>query len=84
MINREAIDKLAQQIGDLFGRSTLPQDVQRNLHALIQSGLDKMEVVTRDEFDAQTAVLEHTRTRLEQLEKQFDQLEMQLNESTKQ
>lgn len=77
MINREAIDKLAQQIGDLFGRSTLPQDVQRNLHALIQSGLDKMEVVTRDEFDAQTAVLEHTRAKL-------DQLEIQLNELTKQ
>jgi hypothetical protein len=36
-----------------------------------------MDVVTRDEFDAQTAVLERTRAKL-------DQLEIQLNELTKQ
>ena len=84
MLNRESIDQLAQQIGDLFGRSTLPQDVQRNLRALIQSGFDKMDLVTRDEFDAQTAVLEHTRAQLDQLEQQFDQLEIQFNELTRQ
>ena len=77
MINRESIDKLAQQIGDLFGQQTLSQDIQRNLRALIQAGLDKMDVVTRDEFDAQTAVLEHTRAKL-------DTLEVQMNELTKQ
>lgn len=77
MINRESIDKLAQQIGDLFGQNSLPQDMQRNLRALIQSGLDKMDVVTRDEFDAQTAVLERTRGKL-------DKLEIQLNELIKQ
>lgn len=82
MINRESIDKLAQQIGDLFGQGTLPQDVQRNLRALIQSGLDKMDVVTRDEFDAQTAVLERTRSNLDQLEKKLAQLELQFHELT--
>jgi ubiquinone biosynthesis accessory factor UbiK len=84
MFNRESIDKLTQQIGDLFGQNTLPQDIQRNLRALIQSGLDKMDVTTRDEFDAQTAVLDRTRTQLDQLEKQFIQLETQLSELTKQ
>ena len=79
MINRESIDKLAQQIGDLFGQQTLPQDIQRNLRALIQAGLDKMDVVTRDEFDAQTAVLERTRAKLDQLENQLNQLSAQLN-----
>ncbi len=80
MINRESIDKLAQQIGDLFGQSTLPQDIQRNLRAVIQSGFDKMDLVTRDEFDAQTAVLERTRATLDQLEKQFAQIQKQLSE----
>lgn len=84
MINRESIDKLAQQIGDLFGQSTLPQDVQRNLRAVIQSGFDKMNLVTRDEFDAQTTVLEHTRAKVDQLETQLGQLETHLNELTKQ
>lgn len=82
MINRESIDKLAQQIGDLFGPGSVPHDIQRNLRAVIQSGLDKMDLVTRDEFDAQTAVLERTRAQLDQLEKQIDQLEAQLNEFT--
>lgn len=84
MINRESIDKLAQQIGDLFGQNTVSQDIQRNLRALIQSGFDKMDLVTRDEFDAQTAVLERTRATLDRIEKQFAQLETQLNELTKQ
>lgn len=81
MINRDSIDKLAQQIGDLFGQNTLSQDIQRNLRVLIQSGFDKMDLVTRDEFDAQTAVLEHTRTKLDQLEKQLNELTQQLNDS---
>ena len=79
MINRESIDKLAQQIGDLFGQNTLPQDMQRNLRAMIQSGLDKMDLVTRDEFDAQTAVLEHTRAKLDRLETQIEEINRQLN-----
>lgn len=79
MINRESIDKLAQQIGDLFGQSTLPQDTQRNLRALIQAGLEKMDVVTRDELDMQTAMLERTRAKLDELEMQFIELTKNLS-----
>lgn len=79
MINRESLDQLAQQIADLFGRSTLPQDVQRNLRALIQSGLSKMDVVTREEFEAQTLVLEQSRAKLDQLERQLGELAQQLD-----
>lgn len=78
MINRESIDQLAQQIGNLFEHGALPQDFQRNVRALIQSGLNKMDVVTRDEFDAQTAVLERTRAKLDQLETQLNELAKQL------
>jgi BMFP domain-containing protein YqiC len=78
MINRETIDQLAQQIGNLFGHSALPQDFHRNLRALIQSGLSKMDVVTRDEFEAQQAALERTRAKLDQLEVQLKELAEQL------
>src|SRR5690606_1567888 len=78
MISRETIDQLAQQIGNLFGHHSLPQDFQRNLRALIQSGLTKMDVVTREEFEAQTAVLERTRAKLDQLETQLTELAQQL------
>lgn len=82
MLNRESIDKLAQQIGDLFGQQTLRQDLQHNLRALIQSGISKMDLVTRDEFDAQTAVLERTRAKLDQLQTQLEELTQQLNDSS--
>lgn len=80
MINRDSLDQLAQQIGNLFGQSTVPQDIQRNLRALIQSGLAKMDVVTRDEFAAQTAVLERTRAKLDALEVQLTELAKQLED----
>jgi BMFP domain-containing protein YqiC len=78
MINRDAFDQLAQQIGNLFGQSNVPQDIQRNLRALIQSGLAKMDVVTRDEFAAQAAVLERTRSKLDLLETQLAELTKQM------
>jgi len=79
MINRESLDQIAQQIGDLFGRASLPRDLQQNLRAVIQSGLSKMDVVTRDEFEAQTLVLERTRAKLDQLERQLDELMQQID-----
>lgn len=79
MINRESIDEIAQRIGDLFGRASLPQDLQQNLRAVIQSGLSKMDVVTRDEFEAQTLVLERTRAKLDQLERQLDEIMQQID-----
>lgn len=81
MINRDSLDQLAQQIGNLFGQSSVPQDIQRNLRALIQSGLAKMDVVTRDEFAAQTAVLEQTRAKLDALENQLTELARQLDDN---
>jgi BMFP domain-containing protein YqiC len=78
MINRDAIDQLASQIGGLFGQPQLPRDLERNLRALVQSALAKMDVVTRDEFDAQSAVLARTRTKLDQLERQLQELSAQL------
>lgn len=80
MINRDALEKLTEQIGQLFDRPALPSDLQTSLRALIQSGLGRLDVVTRDEFDAQTAVLERTRAKLDALERQLDALAQQLDE----
>jgi BMFP domain-containing protein YqiC len=84
MLNRDSLDQLAQQIGNLFGQNTVPQDIQRNLRALIQSGLAKMDVVTRDEFAAQAAILESTRSKLDTLEKQLAELTRQLGDTNSQ
>ncbi|WP_024461824.1 accessory factor UbiK family protein [Marinimicrobium sp. LS-A18] len=48
---------------------------KQEIKAAVQSALGKMDLVTREEFDAQSAVLQRTRERLEQLEKQLAELE---------
>ncbi|HET8698180.1 MAG TPA: accessory factor UbiK family protein, partial [Gammaproteobacteria bacterium] len=54
------------------------QDLERNFKALLHSGLERMELVTREEFDLQRAVLERTRTKLEQMEARLAELERSL------
>ena len=48
------------------------------IKALLQSMLSKLNLVSREEFDAQQAVLLRTRTKLEQLEKQLAELQAKL------
>lgn len=53
----------------------LSQDIEKNFHSVLQGAFNKMDLVTREEFDAQTKVLERTRAKLEDLEKQLRALE---------
>ena len=56
------------------------QDVmQQQLKSMLQSSFAKLDLVTRDEFDAQAAVLQRTREKLEQLEAQVAALEAKHN-----
>jgi len=48
---------------------------KQEIHLALQAALAKLDLVTREEFDAQTAVLARTRQRLEQLEVTLEQLE---------
>lgn len=48
---------------------------KKELQAALQSALSKLNLVTREEFDAQTAVLQRTRAKLEDLERQYNELE---------
>jgi ubiquinone biosynthesis accessory factor UbiK len=50
-------------------------DLERNFRVVLHNSLGKMDLVTRDEFDVQTKVLERTRARLAVLEARLAQLE---------
>ena len=69
------IDQWMQQVADLLGKERLGADLQRNLRAMTQAWLRNLDVVTREEFEAQCAVLARTRARLESLEQQLAALE---------
>lgn len=60
---------------------TLPSDgaaikgeIKDNLSAAMEASLARMNIVTREEFDAQTALLQRTRIKLENLEKELEKL----------
>jgi BMFP domain-containing protein YqiC len=50
-------------------------DLEENFRAVLRASLSKLDLVSRDEFDVQTKVLERTRARLEALEARVKQLE---------
>jgi BMFP domain-containing protein YqiC len=78
--NRFSLDELARQLADSVPENlrAFGQDLERNFKALLQSGLERMELVTREEFDLQRAVLDRTRAKLEQMEARLSELEKAL------
>ena len=75
-MKNDALDELTKRISSLFPGdvTNLQEDLQNNVRSLLQSTLTKMNLVTREEFDVQSAVLQRTREKLEELEKQVEQL----------
>jgi ubiquinone biosynthesis accessory factor UbiK len=51
------------------------RDLESNFRAVLRASLGKLDLVTRDEFDVQTRVLERTRARLEALEARVQAME---------
>lgn len=77
MFNPKQLDDLTQRILNNIptGLQEMQQDVAKNIRAVLQSTFAKMDLVTREEFEVQTAVLARTRARLEALEKQVAEIE---------
>ena len=57
------------------GLRTMREDLENNFRAVLRASLSKLDLVARDEFDAQMRVLERTRARLEDLERRLAILE---------
>ena len=82
MIDPKNLDDLAQKLAGSLpsGLQVLKQDLERNLKAALEASLARMDLVTREEFDVQSAVLGRTRERLQQLEARVAELEKQAAE----
>jgi len=79
MIDSKILDDLAQRLAKTVptGLQVLQDDLKHNLRAGLEAGLAHLDLVTREEFDVQTAVLARTREKLEALEKLVAELEQQ-------
>jgi BMFP domain-containing protein YqiC len=74
MINAQSLDELAKRIGRAIEASPA-KDLEKNVKALLASGLAKLDVVPRAEFDVQAKVLARTREKLDELERKVAELE---------
>lgn len=70
--------EVLQQVNDLVGSSGLKGEVDKGVRALAQSALSRLDVVSREEFDAQTEILRRTRERVQELEKNLEDLTREL------
>jgi BMFP domain-containing protein YqiC len=75
------LDDLARQLADAIPSNLrgIGQDLQRNFKTLLQSGLGRMDLVTREEFDIQKALLARTREKLEHMDRRLSALESELD-----
>lgn len=60
------------------GAAALSEEMRQHMRSAALATFQKLELVTREEFDAQQAVLQRTREKLEALEKEVSALEKQL------
>jgi len=76
-VNSFRIDEVARRLLESVPPAlrNAQQDLESNFRAVLRGSLGKLDLVTRDEFDAQTKVLERTRAKLDALQEKVDALE---------
>ena len=76
-MNTPKIDEIVRRLVESVppGVRAVQQDLENNFRAVLRASLTKLDLVSRDEFDAQMRVLERTRARLEELERKVAGLE---------
>ncbi len=82
MIHLTAIDELARRLAELVppGARAAREELTENFRDALRSGLRRLDLVTREEFDVQRCVLLRTREKLEALEARVLELEAELGQ----
>jgi BMFP domain-containing protein YqiC len=74
----EQIQRIAEEMQNKVGdaiRNSPAQEIEKNVRAMMNQGFQKMDLVTRDEFELQAKVLSKTREKLEALELKVAEME---------
>lgn len=80
MVSHDHISRLAQQLGErLQGASQAPEEFQKGVQQVVRGAFDRLELVSREDFDILMDVLQRTRIRVEALEQQVAALEQALD-----
>ena len=74
MLKEQILEKITSQLAEAIKASPF-QDIETNLKAVLQASLEKLDLISREEFDIQQKVLLQTRMKLDELEKIVKTLE---------
>ena len=79
-MTKDSIDNLAKKLAESVpeGLRSIRDDLENNFRGVLRSGISKLDLVTREEFEVQEAVLKRTREKLERLEAKLEELEKSL------
>ncbi len=77
MLNPSQLEEVAKKIAEMVpqGVGNVPSEVKNQVKVVLSRSLEKMDLVSREEFDIQAGVLAKTRQKLEALEKVVSELE---------
>lgn len=73
------LGEVIQQVNAMVDSSGLREELDRSVRTLAQSALGRLDLVSREEFDAQTEILRRTQQRVRQLEAQLEDLSRELD-----
>jgi BMFP domain-containing protein YqiC len=71
------LSELQTKISEVLQQSPA-KDIEKNMKAMLNQGFSKLDLLTREEFEIQSEVLQRTRARLEALEARVAELESRL------
>lgn len=74
MIDKRFFDEMNERIGEAL-RDSPAQDIEKNLKALLASGLSRLDLVLREDFEVQQKLLERAQAKLAELEARIAELE---------
>lgn len=76
-MNNESVENIARKLAEAVpeGLRSMREDLEQSFRSVLRASLSKLDLVTREEFEVQEAVLAKTREKLEALEQQVRQLE---------
>jgi BMFP domain-containing protein YqiC len=79
------VNRLSEQLSQILppGVKSLREDMEENIKSVLREAFSRMELVTREEFDIQAALLSKTRIKLETLEARLKTLEAQVSDLEK-
>ena len=80
ILNSTSLDDLARRLADAVPESvrSFGRDLEGNFKAVLQAQLSRLDLVSRQEFDVQAALLARTQAMLTALEARLKELETKL------